>query len=120
MIMKNKFLLMTLALAIFSTVAIAGKTKETTKVYGVCGMCKSRIEKAAKEAGASSASWDEDSQMLTVSFSKKKTNMDQIQQKIASVGHDSEKFKAPDDVYNKLPECCLYDRTGKKTEHKHD
>lgn len=41
-------------------------------------------------------------------FDVPKTNSDAIQKAIAKVGHDTEKFKAPDDVYKKLPECCLY------------
>jgi Cu(I)/Ag(I) efflux system membrane fusion protein len=29
-------------------------------------------------------------------------------QLIAKNGHDTEKYKAPDEVYKQLPECCLY------------
>ena len=36
------------------------------KVSGNCGMYKSKIEKAAKEAGAKDASWDADKQEITV------------------------------------------------------
>jgi hypothetical protein len=40
--------------------------------------------------------------------SRARNKMDDIQKAIAQIGHDTEKFKAPDEVYNKLPECCLY------------
>ncbi len=89
----------------------AGTTKtETMKVWGACGMCKDRIEKTAKAEGATSAAWDSKTQMLTVSFDASKTSVDALGKKIASVGHDTEKYKAPDDAYAKLPGCCHYDR----------
>jgi hypothetical protein len=89
----------------------SGKTKtETLKVWGVCGMCKARIEKTAKEEGCTSAAWDSKTLMLTVSFDSLKTNSDALAKKIASVGHDTEKYKAQDDVYEKLPGCCHYER----------
>jgi copper chaperone CopZ len=84
---------------------------ESFKVWGKCSMCKSRIEKAVLEEGAKSASWDIKSQILTVSFDPSKTNKDDLSKKLASVGHDTEKYKAPDDVYAKLPSCCHYERS---------
>lgn len=83
---------------------------ETIKVSGACGMCKTRIEKTVKAEGATTASWDEKTQLLTVEFDKNKTNVDALSKKLASVGHDTEKYKAPDDVYAKLPGCCHYER----------
>ena len=35
------------------------------KVWGNCGRCKSRIEKAAKKKGVVKAAWDIDSKILT-------------------------------------------------------
>ena len=83
---------------------------ETFKVSGNCGMCKTRIEKAAKAAGAQEASWDKDTKQLTVTFAKESTSLAKIQQKIAEVGHDNDAFKATNDTYNKLPACCKYER----------
>jgi hypothetical protein len=83
---------------------------EKFKVWGKCEMCKARIEEAAKAGGAATASWDQKSMILTVTFNPQKTNVDELQKKIASVGHDTEKYKAPEDVYAKLPSCCKYDR----------
>jgi len=95
-----------------TTVKTSGQTKtETIKVSGNCGMCKDRIEKAAKDEGATSASWDSKTKMLTVSFDGSKTSADALAKKMASVGHDTEKYKAADDVYAKLPGCCHYERT---------
>jgi copper chaperone CopZ len=83
---------------------------ETLKVSGKCEMCKTRIEKAVKGEGATSASWDQKAQLLTVSFDPSKTNLDAIGKKLAAIGHDNEKFKATDEAYEKLPGCCHYDR----------
>lgn len=89
----------------------APKKTETFKVWGNCSMCKDRIEKAVKSEGASEATWDSKTKMLTVTFDPKKTSVDALSRKIASVGHDTEKYKAPDDVYAKLPGCCHYERS---------
>ena len=78
-------------------------------VSGNCDLCKNRIETAAKSvAGVMSAEWSTDTKKIHVQFDGAKTNSDAIQKAIAKIGHDTEKFKAPDDVYKKLPECCLY------------
>ena len=72
-------------------------------------MCKDRIETTAKSvSGVVLAVWDISSKQLAVQFDPDKTSPEAIQKAIAKVGHDTEKFKARDDVYNKLPECCLY------------
>lgn len=81
------------------------------QVSGNCGMCKSRIEKAAKEAGATQASWNEDSKQLKVSFASN-TSLEDIQKKVAAVGHDNAGAKASDEVYNKLHGCCKYERNA--------
>jgi hypothetical protein len=83
---------------------------ESFKVSGNCGMCKERIEKAAKEEGAETASWDVKTKQLSVTFNPSQTSIDKLSKKMASVGHDTEKYKAPDDVYSKLPGCCHYER----------
>jgi copper chaperone CopZ len=87
----------------------ASKT-ETFKVWGNCGMCKDRIEKTVKAEGVTSANWDSKTNMLTVTYDPLKTNQDALSKKLASVGHDTEKYKADDKVYNGLPGCCKYER----------
>ncbi len=78
-------------------------------VSGNCDMCKDRIETAAKAVdGVLSASWEADKQLLHLQFDPGKTSADAVQKAIAAVGHDTEKYKAPDAAYNELPECCLY------------
>ncbi len=79
-------------------------------VKGNCGSCKARIEKATKDAGATSAEWNAETQTVILNFDSSKTSSDKILKKIADVGHDNEKYKSTDSVYNGLPGCCLYDR----------
>jgi periplasmic mercuric ion binding protein len=83
---------------------------EKVRVSGTCDMDKRRIEKAAYSVkGVKSAIWDLDTRMLTVKYDSFKTNtIDLVQQKVAEKGNDTEKYKANDEVYNKLPECCHY------------
>lgn len=83
---------------------------ETIKVGGACGICKARIEKTVLAEGATSAVWEEKTQILTVSFDPAKTSKDALAKKLASVGHDADKYRAPDEVYAKLPKCCHYER----------
>jgi periplasmic mercuric ion binding protein len=95
------------------SITTSAQTKtETFKVNGNCGMCKTKIEKAAKEAGAKDASWDADKKELTVKYKSSTTNAAKIQQKVAEVGYDNAGFKATADSYNKLHGCCKYDRSA--------
>lgn len=89
---------------------ISVKKENQFYVRGNCGSCKSRIEKAAKAAGANSAAWDADTQIVTLDFNPAKTSADDILKKIAEVGHDNEKYTTKDETYKNLPDCCLYDR----------
>lgn len=78
------------------------------KVSGSCEMCETRIEKAAKIEGVSKADWNSKTKILTMVYKPSKVKGDDIQKKIAAVGHDTPKFKASDKVYNALPGCCKY------------
>jgi hypothetical protein len=75
-------------------------------------MCKSKIEKTAKEAGAKTAEWNKDTKELTITYSSTTTNTAKIQQKLADVGYDNEAFTATKESYDKLHSCCKYDRTA--------
>lgn len=78
-------------------------------VKGSCEMCKERIEKAAKSVeGVSFASWDIEKQELHMNFDPAKTNIEAISKVIAKEGHDTDKDKADQAVYDALPDCCKY------------
>jgi copper chaperone CopZ len=81
---------------------------ESIKVSGNCETCKARIEKAAKVDGVSKADWSTKTKVLTLTYNPSKVKSDDIQKKIAAVGHDTQKYKATDKVYNALPGCCKY------------
>lgn len=83
---------------------------ETFKVYGTCEQCKNRIEKTLAGFGTYKASWIVESNMLTVSYDSTKLSKSKIQQKLASVGHDTEEFQTDETTYENLPLCCHYDR----------
>jgi len=88
---------------------------DTIKVYGNCDMCKKRIEGALKDVkGIQSANWNVDTKMLTVSYDESKISLNKIHQKVADVGHDTDKIKAKDEVYNNLMGCCQYERPKTK------
>jgi hypothetical protein len=102
--------------ALFMSVAgisFAQTKTETLKVSGNCGMCKKKIEKASKDAGATYALWNKDTKILTVKYNSSTTNTAKIEKKIAGVGYDTPDFKATDEAYKKLDECCQYDREAK-------
>jgi periplasmic mercuric ion binding protein len=91
----------------------AGIKTEKIKVWGNCSLCKTRIEKAAKIKGVNAANWDQNSKILTLVYNPTVTNSDAVQKKIAAVGHDTEKYRAPNEAYDKLDACCKYERTRK-------
>lgn len=80
------------------------------KVSGNCEMCKTRIEAAAKAAGATKANWSDKTKMLSVSYDASKVKVMDIHKKIAAAGHDTDKAKATDKAYKALPGCCQYQR----------
>lgn len=102
-----KFFIAVVALTI-STVAFAANKTESIKVSGNCETCKARIEKAAKVTGVTKADWSEKNKVLTLVYDPAKVKSDDIQKKIAAVGHDTQKYKATAAAYNALPGCCKY------------
>ncbi len=86
---------------------------EQVKVYGNCGMCEAKIEKAGNIKKIANVDWNHETQMAALTYDTKKTNQDEILKRIALAGYDSDKFLAPDDVYSTLHGCCQYDRIAK-------
>ena len=110
---KPSMMSMTSSVPVSSTGMKMGNIKsiirETFEVSGSCEMCKERIENAAREIkGVSYASWDISTKMMEVEINTEINSLDYLRKSIADSGHDNGKFRAPDEVYNKLPECCLY------------
>lgn len=117
--MKKSIYLLGLLL-ILSVSVLAQSETVKFKVYGNCGMCEKRIEKAATSVeGVSKAEWNKESKMLNLTFDKKKTSLMKIKKAIAKAGHDTETIKANYKVYNTLPGCCKYKREKIKEQDNH-
>ncbi|MEN8136990.1 MAG: TonB-dependent receptor [Bacteroidota bacterium] len=88
---------------------IISQNKITFKVDGTCEMCKNRIEETALEFDyVEAAKWNENSKEISLEIDGDRSNVDEVQRAIADIGHDTEKYKAPDEVYENLPMCCHY------------
>lgn len=115
--MKNSFSkILVVAVMLLSTsinAQIKNAKTESVKIYGNCGMCETNIEKAGNIKKIANVDWNQDTQMATLTYDATKTNQDEILKRIALVGYDSDKFLAPDDVYDNLHGCCQYDRVAK-------
>jgi copper chaperone CopZ len=115
--MKNSFKNIMVATFVLLSITINAQIKnsktETVKIYGNCGMCETKIEKAGTIKKIAKVDWDQETQMATITYDTTKTNQDEILKRIALAGYDSDKFQAPDDVYDKLHGCCQYERVAK-------
>lgn len=92
---------------------IKNSTTETVKIYGNCDMCKNKIETAGNLKKVAKVEWNKDSKMAILTYDSTKTSQDEILKRIALAGYDSDKFLAPDDVYDALHGCCQYERVAK-------
>ncbi|HKI88455.1 MAG TPA: cation transporter [Draconibacterium sp.] len=114
--MKTKVLSLVALFMLGAVAVFAGNKTEKFKVYGNCGMCEARIEKAAKSVdGVSKADWNKDTKMIEVSFDDSKTDVHKVEMAVAKVGHDTDMHKATDEAYNNLPSCCKYDRSAEQS-----
>lgn len=91
----------------------ANAQSKTDTIYakGNCGHCQERIEATAKGIrGVTAAGWDPTYARLICTYDASLTTNTAIQKTIASVGHDTDLFRADDKVYKELPGCCKYQR----------
>lgn len=117
--MKKNQMILLIALLAISQIAFSQTYKTATfDVAGNCGMCKKRIEEAGKKAGAASIEWTIATHKATVEYDESKVTLHNIKQAIADAGHDTDEIRAKDEVYEKLHECCLYDRLDEDHKHK--
>jgi Cu(I)/Ag(I) efflux system membrane fusion protein len=89
--------------------AVTNNVDSTLTVQGNCGMCKERIEKAAKSVdGVISAVWNSETKKLEFCYDADKTSPDAVSKSVAKAGYDTEKDLADDKTYSDLPGCCQY------------
>lgn len=109
--MKASIYIIALCLFILSGCKTASPEKTATfKVWGNCETCKQTIEASVAVPGVKEASWNVDSKLMTVKFDTTKISLDMIEQDIAKVGYDNDKYFGDDYAYGKLKECCQYER----------
>lgn len=112
--MRNLTIILALMIGVFAYAQDAKPNKNAKyeiRVNGNCDMCKKRIEKAAYSVkGVKSAQWHQDHQDIHLIIDQRKTNIDEVCKAIAEAGHDTERIKAKDEVYENLHNCCLYKR----------
>ncbi|MCB9261820.1 MAG: heavy-metal-associated domain-containing protein [Flavobacteriales bacterium] len=104
--MKNRILMLVLALC---AVAFSAQSKSVLiefKVEGQCGSCKKRIEKALDLPGISYASWDVNTKIMTVRYNDAKFGENDIHQIISELGYKTSKLSANKVSESKLPKCC--------------
>jgi copper chaperone CopZ len=78
---------------------------------GNCDMCKRRMEDALMNIeGVDVANWDKGAQKLSVLVNTSELSVNDLQQVVAGVGHDTEGVNAEEDIYQLLPDCCKYTR----------
>ncbi len=83
---------------------------ENVKIDGNCEMCEATIETAGNKKNISKVDWDKNNKTAIIIFDSLRTNQSAILKRIANAGYDNEKFKAPNNVYEKLHDCCKYER----------
>jgi outer membrane receptor for ferrienterochelin and colicin len=97
-----------IAAILFLSFAAQGQ-ELSLKVYGICGMCQDRIEtNALNVIGVNTASWNQNDMLLTITYSEGLFQEKELHNKMASVGHDTDKVKSTDEVYANLHACCKY------------
>lgn len=108
----KKTILSAFTLLCFALGANAQEVETTTfTVYGNCGMCERTIEGAVGEKdGVSAVDWNRETHQLTITYDPKKITVDEVKEKIAAKGYDSDTHRATDKAYNGLPGCCKYER----------
>jgi copper chaperone CopZ len=112
-IQKGMIAIVLLLSTTISIAQIKNAKTETVTINGNCGMCKKTIEKAGNIKDISEVKWDSNSKLATITYDETKTNPDAILKKIALSGYESEKYLASEVAYNKLPNCCQYERNVK-------
>lgn len=105
--MMTRFLLLTV-FAISALSVQAQKAELTFGVSGLCGMCEDRIEAAFDQKGIVAADYDLEKKTIHVVYKTKKWDEERLHKLATAVGHDTDKFKADDEVYANIHGCCKY------------
>ena len=96
------------AFALSAVFVQAQKAELTFGVSGLCGMCEERIEASFDQKGIVAADYDLEKKTIHVVYKTKKWNEESLHKLATVVGHDTDKYKADDEVYANIHGCCKY------------
>lgn len=104
----NLITLLLLALPMLVSAQSSKKDKVVTIESSIqCGMCTNRLDKMFSDYWAvKDVDYDLENQTVTVTYNPKKTNVDEIRERIAATGYDADDVDAKVDAYMDLPKCC--------------
>ena len=105
--MMTRFLLL-VVVALTAVSAQAQKAELTFGVSGLCGMCEDRIEAAFDQKGIVAADYDLEKKTIHVVYKTKKWDEERLHKLATGVGHDTDKYKADDELYANIHGCCKY------------
>ena len=108
----KKIYLLSLSLLSFITIGFAQQKPIEKAVIQTpmlqCEACKDRIEKHLfREYGMSSARADYRKHIVTVTYYRDRTNIENIKTSLANLGYDADDVTA-DDAFKKLPKTCQH------------
>lgn len=110
--MNNTKIIITTILLLFSISAVFGQkaAKVQTaeiKTSAVCGHCEETISEALTyHKGILAMNMDMETKVVSVRYKTKKTSVEDIRNKIASLGYNADAVPANVEAYKKLSPCC--------------
>ena len=105
--MRNKIIIALLSILTINSWGQTETVKIATSAQCIGDCCKERIEEEMQfTKGVTAVNLDVESQVLTVTFKIKKTNLDKIKRAISLIGYDADEIIADIKAHDKLPKCC--------------
>jgi copper chaperone CopZ len=106
-----KILLLSILFVQFGVNSPAQNPKSITATFwvaSVCQTCKATIEKTMDTKGVVQATYDLETQMLTVTYKPKKISEAKLHELLNAVGYDTAVSKCSDEQYSRVHNCCRY------------
>jgi len=110
--MNSTKIIITTFLLLFSATVLFGQKPPKVqtadiKTSAVCGHCEETITEALTyHKGVLAMNMDMETKVVSVRYKTKKTSVEDIRNKIASLGYNADEVKANKDAYAKLSPCC--------------
>ena len=109
-----KVILTSIAMLIFSEIAVAGIITEKiiikTNIYcdhcKKCESCGGKLQKELFTKGIKNIILDEKAMTITVAYNPEKITVEKIRERISKLGYDADDVKADTAAYQKLDGCC--------------